>query len=63
MIKNNSFYNHDNRNFLDTTAYCTKNKTLICRAIMKQDKDITLLLQSDNYCYQNFVERHYNTYY
>ena len=29
---------------------------------MKQDKQITLLLQS-NCCYQNFVERHYNTHY
>ena len=32
--------------------------------IMKKDKYIALALQSDNYCYQNFVvEGHYNTYY
>ena len=49
---------------MDTTVYYSKNKTLICRVIMKQDKNITLLLQSDNYNYdQNFGKRHYNTYY
>jgi len=30
---------------------------------MKKDKHIALALQSDNYCYQNFVEGHYDTYY
>ena len=40
------------RKFLDTTVYYTKNKTLKCREIMKQDKLITLSLQFDNYCFQ-----------
>ena len=48
---------------VDTTVLYTKNKTLIYRAIMRQDKHITLLLQGDNYCHQNFVKKHFNTYY
>ena len=61
--KDNSFYCRDNSKFLDTTVYYAKNKTLIGRTITKQDKHIILYSQSDNYCYQNFVERYYNTYY
>ena len=44
---------------IDNTVYYTKNKTLICRTITKQGKHIILLSQSDNYCYQDFVERYY----
>ena len=29
---------------------------------MKQDKHIISLSQSDNYCYQNFVERYYQNF-
>ena len=52
----------------ETALHATETGTFfvhycICTAIMKQDKYITLLLQSDYYCYQNFVERYYNTYY
>ena len=40
MIKDNIFYYRDNSKFLDTTVYYAKNKTLIGRTIMKQDKHI-----------------------